>query len=115
MVVGFFLGGFHGLNQWLVHLITYHSLDKVSERYKITLSVAAAITSIFGQPIFSELGTSIGDNTTSVFVLGGLFFIVSSLGKNQPIPYKNILLGGLLLGLATGLKLTNALYGISFN
>jgi len=42
VVVGFFLGGFHGLNQWLVHLITYHSFDKVCERYKITLSIAAA-------------------------------------------------------------------------
>ncbi|MCZ8162403.1 MAG: hypothetical protein O9275_17045, partial [Microcystis sp. LE19-196.1B] len=114
IIVGFFLGGFHGLNQWLVHLITYHSLDKVSERYKITLSIAAAITSIFGAAYISELGTSIGDNTTSVFVLGGLFFIVISLGKNIPIPSKNILLAGLLLGLATGLKLTNALYSISF-
>ncbi|MFM7791097.1 MAG: hypothetical protein ACKO90_24315, partial [Microcystis panniformis] len=45
---------------------------------------------------------------------GGLFFIVSSFGKNLPIPSKNILLAGLLLGLATGLKLTNALYSISF-
>ncbi len=114
VVVGFFLGGFHGLNQWLVHLITYHSFNKVGEKYKITLSIAAAITSIFGAAYISELGTSIGDNTTSVFVLGGLFFIVSSLGKNLPIPSKNILLSGLLLGLATGLKLTNALYGISF-
>jgi hypothetical protein len=114
IVVGFLMGGLHGLNQWLVHLITYHSLDKVSERYKITLSIAAAITSIFGAAYISELGTSIGDNTTSVFVLAGLFFIVSSLGKNLPIPSKNILLAGLLLGLATGLKLTNALYSISF-
>jgi len=114
IVVGFLMGGFHGLNQWLVHLITYHSLDKVSERYRITLSIAAAITSIFGAAYISELGTSIGDNTTSVFVLGGLFFIVSSLGKNLPIPSKNILLAGFLLGLATGFKLTNALYGISF-
>ncbi|MBD2623964.1 DUF2029 domain-containing protein [Microcystis flos-aquae FACHB-1344] len=114
IVVGFLMGGLHGLNQWLVHLITYHSLDKVSERYKITLSIAAAITSIFGAAYISELGTSIGDNTTSVFVLGGLFFIVSSFGKNLPIPSKNILLAGLLLGLATGLKLTNALYSISF-
>ena len=113
IVVGFLMGGLHGLNQWLVHLITYHSLDKVSERYKITLSIAAAITSIFGAAYISELGTSIGDNTTSVFVLAGLFFIVSSLGKNLPIPSKNILLAGLLLGLATGLKLTNALYSIS--
>ena len=114
IVVGFLMGGFHGLNQWLVHLITYHSLDKVSERYRITLSIAAAITSIFGAAYISELGTSIGDNTTSVFVLGGLFFIVSSLGKNLPIPTKNILLAGFLLGLATGFKLTNALYSISF-
>jgi hypothetical protein len=114
IVVGFLIGGFHGLNQWLVHLITYRSLNKVSETYKLILSIAAAITSIFGAAYISELGTSIGDNTTSVFVLGGLFFIVSSLAKNLQLSSKTLLLGGFLLGLATGFKLTNALYSISF-
>ncbi|MFY7934650.1 MAG: hypothetical protein ACOVO7_19000, partial [Microcystis aeruginosa] len=113
VVVGFFLGGFHGLNQWLVHLITYHSFDKVCERYKITLSIAAAITSIFGAAFLSELGTSIGDSTSSVFVLAGLFLIIACLGRNQPVKVKTIILAGLLLGLATGLKLTTALYSIS--
>ncbi|AKE63711.1 hypothetical protein MYAER_1355 [Microcystis aeruginosa NIES-2549] len=113
VVVGFFLGGFHGLNQWLVHLITYHSFDKVSERYKITLSIAAAITSIFGAAFLSELGTSIGDSTSSVFVLAGLFLIIACLGRNQPVKVKTIIFAGLLLGLATGLKLTTALYSIS--
>ncbi|KAB0241860.1 hypothetical protein EZJ55_16160 [Microcystis aeruginosa EAWAG127a] len=113
VVVGFFLGGFHGLNQWLVHLITYHSFDKVGERYKITLSVAAAITSIFGAAFLSELGTSIGDSTSSVFVLAGLFLIIACLGYNQPVKLKTIIFAGLLLGLATGLKLTTAMYSIS--
>lgn len=113
VVVGFFLGGFHGLNQWLVHLITYHSFDKVCERYKITLSIAAAITSIFGAAYISELGTSIGDSTSSVFVLAGLFLIIACLGRNQPVKLKTIIFAGLLLGLATGLKLTTALYSIS--
>ena len=112
-VVGFFLGGFHGLNQWLVHLITYHSFDKVCERYKITLSIAAAITSIFGAAFLSELGTSIGDSTSSVFVLAGLFLIIACLGRNKPVKVKTIIFAGLLLGLGTGLKLTTALYSIS--
>ena len=113
IAVGFLMGGFHGLNQWLVHLITYHSLDKVSERYKITLSIAAAITSIFGAAYISELGTSIGDSTSSVFVLTGLFLIIACLGCNQPVKLKTIIFAGLLLGLATGLKLTTAMYSIS--
>ncbi|MGV2388910.1 MAG UNVERIFIED_CONTAM: glycosyltransferase 87 family protein [Microcystis novacekii LVE1205-3] len=93
--------------------MTYHSFDKVSERYKITLSVAAAITSIFGAAYISELGTSIGDSTSSVFVLAGLFLIIACLGRNQPVKLKTIIFAGLLLGLATGLKLTTALYSIS--
>ena len=113
IAVGFLMGGFHGLNQWLVHLITYHSLDKVSERYKITLSIAAAITSIFGAAYISELGTSIGDSTSSFFVLTGLFLIIACLGCNQPVKLKTIIFAGLLLGLATGLKLTTAMYSIS--
>ncbi|MFM6521628.1 MAG: hypothetical protein ACKPIC_35705, partial [Microcystis panniformis] len=79
----------------------------------ITLSVAAAITSIFGAAFLSELGTSIGDSTSSVFVLAGLFLIIACLGYNQPVKLKTIIFAGLLLGLATGLKLTTAMYSIS--
>jgi hypothetical protein len=113
VVVGFLLGGFHGLNQWFVHLITYQSLNKVSERYKLILSISAAITSILGAAYISELGTSIGDSTSSVFVLAGLFLIITCLSQKQPVSLKTIILAGLLLGLGTGLKLTTALYSIS--
>jgi uncharacterized integral membrane protein len=45
--------------------------------------------------------------------LAGLFLIIACLGRNQPVKLKTIIFAGLLLGLATGLKLTTALYSIS--
>ncbi|WP_422661993.1 hypothetical protein [Pannus brasiliensis] len=113
IAVGFLLGGFHGLNQLFVHLLTYRSLGKLSENVKINLSVLAAITSVFGAAYLSELGTSIGDNTTSVFILAGLFLIVDRLSREGRIPERTVMLAGLLLGLGAGFKLTNALYSIS--
>lgn len=113
VVVGFLLGGFHGLNQWFVHLIAYYSLYKVSEIYRLTLSILAAITSIIGAAYLSELGTSIGDSTSSVFILAGLFLMIYSLSRSGTVSLKILILAGVIFGLATGLKLTTALYSIA--
>ena len=58
-------------------------------------------------PMFiSEIGTTFGDNLTSLFVLIGFLLIIS----NQKYKY---LLSGLFIGLAVGFKLTNLVYGLS--
>ncbi len=113
LVFGFFLGGFHGLNIWLVHQILYTSLENLSEKYRQMLSFFAAITGIGGAAYISELGTNIGDSTTSVFVFAGLWIIIRQIKKKRTREIKPILGAGLLLGLGTGLKLTTALYSIS--
>jgi hypothetical protein len=113
IAVGFLMGGFHGLNQLFVHLIVDRSLVKFSQISRVTLSFLAAITSIFGAAYLSELGTSIGDNTTSVIILAGLYLLVHQLSQTGTIPVKTILLSGLLFGLGAGFKLTNAIFSIS--
>ncbi|MDV3000264.1 MAG: hypothetical protein N5P05_001870 [Chroococcopsis gigantea SAG 12.99] len=113
VVFGFLLGGFHGLNIWLVHQILYYSLTNVSEKYREIMSFAGAITGIRGAAYLSELGTNIGDSTSSVFVLGGVAIVVYELYRNRGIKTGRVFLAGLLLGLATGLKLTTAIYSVS--
>jgi hypothetical protein len=113
ILIGFLIGGFHGLNQCFVHLIVDRSLFKVPTFYRVTLSVLAAITSISGAAFISELGTSIGDSTTSVIILAGLFLIIDRLAHEGTISPWIAIFSGLLFGLGAGAKLTNALFCIS--
>jgi hypothetical protein len=113
IIIGFLLGGIHGINIFFIHYITYFSLANFVERTRHFLSGFAAITSLCGAAYLSELGTSIGDSTSSLFVLGGLLTLIYSLSKYQKLTRKSVLLTGLLVGLGVGLKLTVALYAIS--
>lgn len=113
ILVGFLMGGIHGLNILFIHYITYFSLSNLSNKTRHLFSLLAAITSLTGAAYLSELGTSIGDSTSSIFVLGGLLLLVYNLQKSQKFTSKYILFTGLLVGLGVGLKLTVALYGIS--
>lgn len=116
LLTGFLIGGLQGLNLWLVYEIAYASLASVSESSRRLLSLAAAITGYLGVANISEIGTVFGDNLTSLFVLGALLLIISSLQRNTDrdiyLPKRDIIGAGILLGLGTGLKLTNAVYDI---
>ncbi|WP_013322250.1 hypothetical protein [Gloeothece verrucosa] len=113
IIVNSFLGGLHGLNLWFVHYILYFSLINLKDTYKHLISLLAALTSFWGAAYLSELGTTMGDSTASLFALGSLLIIIYSLSKHQDIPLKNLMIAGLVMGLGVGLKLTVALYGIS--
>jgi hypothetical protein len=115
-LVGFILGGFQGVNVFLVYLIAKAAfcpnLKLIQRNFLITLVTIVGAYS----PIFcSELGTTFGDNLTSLPILAGLLLIIH-LQKHLKIhPWTSVLyfLVGLLLGSATGLKLTNATYAIA--
>ncbi|ACK68493.1 conserved hypothetical protein [Gloeothece citriformis PCC 7424] len=112
IIVGFVSGGIHGLNLWFVHYILYFSLINVTYKYKHLLSFLAALTSSWGAGYISVLGTTIGDSTNSLFVLGSLLIIIYNLSKNSSLKLKDIALAGLVMGLGVGLKFTVAIYGI---
>lgn len=112
VIVGFVLGGIHGLNLWFVHYILYFSLINVTDKYRHLISSLSALTSIWGAGYISVLGTTIGDSTNSLFVLGSLLIIVYNLSKNPSLKLKDVALSGFLMGLGVGLKFTVAIYGI---
>jgi hypothetical protein len=113
-IVGFVLGGIHGLNIWMVHQFVYFSTTaSISNASKHFLGFIAAVTSIRGAGYLSVLGTTIGDSTISLFVLGSLLILTYYLSKEKPISRDKIFLAGLVLGLGVGLKLTAAIYVIS--
>jgi hypothetical protein len=118
VIYGFLVGGLQGINIWLIYKIAYCTLVYVSETKRRLLSIAAGITGYYGAANMSEIGTTFHDNITSLFVLGSLLLIVSSIQKRGNLQLyvskKSVITAGILLGLATGLKLTTAIYSIPF-
>src|SRR5271157_5976250 len=118
VVYGFVVGGVQGINIWLVYRLAYLVLTGMSERRRLVLSLAAGITGYLGAANLSEIGTIFQDNITSTFVLGALLVVFSSIDRDTDASKGQsrgaIIASGVLIGGATGLKLTNAIYALPF-
>lgn len=118
VLVGFIIGGIQGINIWLTYKIALSVFTNIPERNRHLLSFAVSVTGYLGAANISEIGTTFGDNITSLFVLAALFMIVSSM-KTDEMGYvmftkKSLIISGLLFGMGTGLKLVLAVYSLSF-
>lgn len=114
-LTGFTMGLLHGLNFPLLLGIARRVLPDLpaQDRYRLPLLLALAgcLTSNF----LSELGNSMGDNTTALLELGALFTVLAGWerlpeGRRQAVGV--VLLAGLLAGAGAGLKLTNGPYAL---
>ncbi|CCM79552.1 hypothetical protein [Rhizobium mesoamericanum] len=114
---GFLQGWLHGLGFVLVLGIARRVLvnrrPDDSVRLPILLALAGSLTANF----LSEVGNGMGDNTTAVLILSGIYLVV--LRWNVFDRFDNKTLGvlcfsGVLVGLATGLKLTNGPSAVAF-
>ena len=112
-LAGFVFGVLHGLNFVLLFAIAHELLgrDRGAGSYRWPLLLAAAGS--FGPGFVSELGNSMGDNSTAVLVLLSVWIALRYWDALQHwgLRAASAALGsGLAMGLATGLKLTNATY-----
>lgn len=116
IIAGTILGGIQGINGWLVFEITHTILKTRIKAYLLRFSVALTIglLSLFGAASISELGNSMGDNLTSLFILAALLLLMLSFdrfNKSKHARYLRIC-GYFLGGMAIGLKLTSLVYVI---
>ena len=115
-LVGFLYGVLHGLNFIVVLVICRTVLRSLpaSEKNLITLCLAAAgcVTVNF----LSSIGNTMGDNTTSLFCLSSVALVLHSCSFASIKTKRSLQLicaAGLLMGMGTGLKLTNAIYAVA--
>jgi hypothetical protein len=111
--VAFAMGLFHGLNFVFLLLVVrpFVTGAKHPNAMVILLALAGCLSAVF----VSELGNTMGDNTSSVFVLAGMAVAVirwDSLVRVRGHYLLWIMLAGLLIGAGTGAKLTNAPYAV---
>lgn len=111
--VGFVMGALHGLNFVLVLAIA-RQLVGAAGSLRVPLLLAAA--AVLGPGFRGELGNTMGDNTTALLLLGALYVILShweALLDQSARAVVAVLCAGLLMGMGTGLKLTNIPYAIA--
>lgn len=107
-------GAVQGLNIVLIFAIVLAlsgSLGTSDRRLHLLLATGAVVVGMTGALTISEIGTTFADLTTAIAVLLGLFFALRSVREQDGVTdYRLVAAAGLVLGIATGLKLTNALY-----
>lgn len=109
-LLGFLMGCLHGINFLLVLFI---ARAVVSPRDSQRLPVLLALVGCIGAGFLSELGNSMGDNTTSLLVLGGLVVMLGNwhrLCDDRRRSFGIVVGAGALVGAGVGFKLTNAIY-----
>lgn len=116
MLVGFLMGLLHGLNFVVLLAIARKLLPELPEqdRYRgpLLLALAGCLTANF----LSEFGNSMGDDSTALLVLLGVYLLVMDWEAVLAAGRRGLslaLLGGFAVGIAAGLKLTNAVYAVA--
>jgi hypothetical protein len=113
-VVGFVMGFLHGLNFVLLLAIARELLDAQTGRTRLAVLLATAGTC--GAGFLSELGNTMGDNLTALLVLGSLYMLLRGWQHLHAWSGRTLallLVSGVVMGLGTGLKLTNATYALA--
>jgi hypothetical protein len=112
---GFIMGFLHGLNFVLVAAIARCVLPRIGDgSYRLPLLLTLAGT--LGAGFLTQIGNSMGDNTTSLLVLGAVLLVLSHFdrlalgGMRGAAP---AIVAGIVMGLGAGLKLTNATYALA--
>jgi hypothetical protein len=104
------LAAFHCLNAVLVYAIARKILvyDDDGIQKKIWTLIAFLLGLL--SPIFwQEIGSSFNDISTSVLVLLGLFILI----RQDKATRRHIFFAGMILGVATGLKLPNGIFAFA--
>src|ERR1700726_911295 len=100
---GMMLGAIHGLNLALIYWFSRLVLSGAASG--LTLA-AAVVIAAFGPMTLSEVGTSFADILTALPAVAGLGLILLA-DERQAV---RLVVAGLLIGAAVGLKLTNATF-----
>ena len=117
LVAGFLLGALQGLNFPLLIGIARSVMTEEQARTR-WLVFPIALLGLLGAANISELGTMFADNLISLLVLGGVWLLLANFRLLTAGPAGRALLlagaGGLLFGLAAGLKQPAAVFCVGW-
>ncbi|PZX25468.1 conserved membrane hypothetical protein [Cupriavidus phytorum] len=120
-LAGFAMGLLHGAAFVLVYgiasaLLVSAQQDRARQARQRLTAMLLALAGCLGPAYLSELGNTMGDNATALFVLAGFLVLVrkrDALAGPGRAGWLHAAAAGMLVGAAAGLKLTNALYAVA--
>jgi hypothetical protein len=109
---GIVLGALHGLNLALIYWTARNLLGRTESPVG---PLAAVVIAASGPMTLSEVGTSFADILTALPIVAGVALLFAGDDQGQkpgqaPAQARRLVIAGLLIGAATGLKLTNAVF-----
>ncbi|CAN5213914.1 hypothetical protein BH10PSE17_BH10PSE17_26620 [soil metagenome] len=110
-LAGFLMGALHGLAFALVAAIAWLVLP--ADRSRPTVAPALALAGLFSVTFVSELGGSMGNNTSALPVLAALGVLMKAqrnFGRRSLVLHA---VAGVGIGIAVALKLTNAPFAVA--
>jgi hypothetical protein len=115
-IAGFFLGWVQGLNFILLFMIAHATLIIPNPRHKTIICAALATLGMLGGGGIAQIGTTFGDNITSIGLLLSAALAVRHLERLSIDTAANALplafLFGLPAGMMMGLKLPGVIYNL---
>jgi len=114
--VGFFLGFVQGFNFILLFWIAYAALTLQSPKRKVIVCAALALLGMLGGGGIAQIGTTFGDNITSLGALLSAALVIGFWDKLSSAPIRKALFLALFFGvpagLMMGLKLPAVIYAV---
>lgn len=107
IVVGSVLAALHSIILWLTFELGLTVSSPENPARRVAIASSAAAFAALNPILLQELGTSFTDITTGELVLGGWLLLATAV-RNPGAP--RIIAAAVLLGVATALKLTNAMH-----
>ena len=104
LIIGLVLAALHSVNLILLLLISEKALFH-DVRYRHIWGFTAAFTGGLSPLFLSEVGSTFNDVTSTIGILLGLYLIFCRTELSV-----HVFLAGLAMGVATGMKLTNAIF-----
>jgi hypothetical protein len=113
---GFLMGLLHGLNFLLLLGIARSVLPLLPSGDRLRVPLLLALAGCFTGNFLSELGNSMGDDSTALFVLGAVYLLLKSWPRLTEDSWRAsvvVLVAGGIAGMGAGLKLTNSIYAVA--
>jgi len=112
-LAGFIMGTVHGVNFSLVAGIAYKALPGLPSEDRFRIPLLLALFGCTTANFLSSVGNTMGDSTTSLFVLTSLLIVMSNWERITLLRQGSttaIIIAGVVVGMGAGLKLTNIVY-----
>ncbi|MGV8939209.1 MAG: hypothetical protein ACOH2J_18985 [Allorhizobium sp.] len=116
IITAFLMGLLHGLSIVALFGIARAALADASRQGGDHLALLLALAGCLTPNFLTGIGNGMGDNTTALLILAGIWLLLAhwaTLGAWTIRAVGTVVAAGLLVGLAVGLKLTNAVSAVA--